>query len=513
MSTQLLSIVTFMPTFAALILALFLRGDDEAAQRNAKWLALITTTVTFLISLFVLFEFAPADTGFQFVVAAQWLMGMEYRLGVDGISLFFVILTTFMMPLVIAASWGIGHRVKEYIIAFLLLETALLGAFMALDLILFYLFVEASLIPLLLIIGIWGGKDSRAAAFRLFLSALFGAVLMLVAMLAMFSDAGTTCIGGCDISLLNHQFNTSPVTIAGTEVAGGAQTLLLMAFLISLAVKLPLWPLHTWFPSALAAAPTAGAMVVAALLVQLGGYGLLRFAVPMFPVGVEVLTPLIMWLAASGIVYAALAALAQDDIKRLLAYVAMAQMGLVTLGIFAGTQQGFDGAIFQMISHGLVTGALFLCVGVLSDRMATQDIDAYGGLISRMPRYALVLMIFAFAVTGMPGTAGFAGHLLILIAVFGAHTGVALTAMAGLVVMAAGVFWLYRRVVLGELIKESLKAISDMTLRERLTFAPLVLMTVVLGLYPALVLDIIGPSVAALVESYDAAIDAATGAE
>ncbi|KIN64705.1 NADH dehydrogenase subunit M [Sulfitobacter noctilucicola] len=509
MDTHLLSIITFLPAFAALILAVFLRGDDAAAQRNAKWLALITTTATFLISLFVLFEFDPSNTGFQFVTEAEWLLGLKYRMGVDGISILFVMLTTFMMPLVIVASWAVDVRVKEYMIAFLMLETLMLGVFMALDLILFYLFFEAGLIPMFLIIGIWGGANRIYASFKFFLYTFFGSVLMLVAMVAMFSDAGTTCIGACDVSLLNHTFGSETFSVLGVQIVGGMQTLMFLAFFASFAVKMPMWPVHTWLPDAHVQAPTAGSVVLAAILLKMGGYGFLRFSLPMFPVGADVMAPLVLWMSAIAIVYASLVALVQDDMKKLIAYSSVAHMGFVTMGIFAANQQGVDGAIFQMISHGFISGALFLCVGVVYDRMHTREIDAYGGLVNRMPVYAMIFMLFTMANVGLPGTSGFVGEFLTLMAVFQVNTWVAAVATTGVIFSAAYALWLYRRVVMGELIKESLKAIKDMSAREKWTFAPLVVMTLLLGVYPALVLDMIGPSVSALVENYASAVEAA----
>ncbi|MBM1632393.1 NADH-quinone oxidoreductase subunit M [Sulfitobacter mediterraneus] len=509
MDSHLLSIVTFMPAFAALILAIFLRGDDEAAGRNAKWLAMITTTVTFLISLFILFEFDPNDTGFQFVDEADWLLGLKYRLGVDGISILFVMLTTFMMPLVIAASWNVNTRVKEYMIAFLVLETLMLGVFMALDLVLFYLFFEAGLIPMFLIIGIWGGANRIYASFKFFLYTFLGSVLMLVAMVAMFTEAGTTCIGGCELSLLTHTFGSETFSVMGVQIIGGMQTLLFLAFFASFAVKMPMWPVHTWLPDAHVQAPTAGSVVLAAILLKMGGYGFLRFSLPMFPVGSDIMAPLVLWMSAIAIVYTSLVALVQEDMKKLIAYSSVAHMGFVTMGIFAANQQGIDGAIFQMISHGFISGALFLCVGVIYDRMHTRDIDAYGGLVNRMPAYAMIFMLFTMANVGLPGTSGFVGEFLTLMATFQVNTWVAAIATTGVIFSAAYALWLYRRVVMGDLIKESLKAITDMTPRERWIFAPLVVMTLLLGVYPALVLDMIGPSVAALVENYTVALDAA----
>ncbi|WP_417603144.1 NADH-quinone oxidoreductase subunit M [Primorskyibacter flagellatus] len=505
---NLLSIVTFLPALAALILAVFLRGGDEAADRNAKWLALFATGATFLISLFILFQFNPADTGFQMVEEGAWLLGLKYKMGVDGISVLFVLLTTFMMPLTIAASWGVKTRVKEYMIAFLLLETLMLGVFMALDLVLFYVFFEAGLIPMFLIIGIWGGKERIYASFKFFLYTFLGSVLMLVAMVAMFAEAGTTDIP----TLMTHQFSSAGFSVLGIHVVGGMQTLMFLAFFASFAVKMPMWPVHTWLPDAHVQAPTAGSVVLAAILLKMGGYGFLRFSLPMFPVGADVLTPLVLWMSAIAIVYTSLVALVQEDMKKLIAYSSVAHMGYVTMGIFAANQQGVDGAIFQMLSHGFISGALFLCVGVIYDRMHTRDIDAYGGLVNRMPSYALIFMFFTMANVGLPGTSGFVGEFLTLMGVFQVNTWVAVVATSGVILSASYALWLYRRVVMGDLIKESLRSISDMTRREKWIFAPLVTMTLLLGVYPSLVTDIIGPSVEALVSNYDTALAASSDA-
>jgi len=501
---NLLSIITFLPLVAAGIMALLLRGNDAAAQRNAKWLALFATTATFLISLFVIFQFDPANTGFQFVEERDWLMGLTYKMGVDGISVLFVMLTTFLMPLVIWSCWEVTDRVKEYMIAFLVLETLMLGVFMALDLVLFYLFFEAGLIPMFLIIGIWGGANRIYAAFKFFLYTFFGSILMLVAMIAMYVDAGTTDI----VALLDHEFSAAPLPLLGGQVVGGMQTLAFLAFFASFAVKMPMWPVHTWLPDAHVQAPTAGSVVLAAILLKMGGYGFLRFSIPMFPVASEIFTPLILWMSAIAIVYTSLVALVQEDMKKLIAYSSVAHMGFVTAGIFAANQQGVDGAIFQMISHGFISGALFLCVGVIYDRMHTREIDAYGGLVNRMPAYALIFMLFTMANVGLPGTSGFVGEFLTLMGMFQVNTWVALVATSGVIFSAAYALWLYRRVVMGDLIKESLKAITDMKPREKWIFAPLVVMTLLLGVYPSLVTDVIGPSTEALVEDYRAALPA-----
>ncbi|KGK80773.1 NADH-quinone oxidoreductase chain 13 [Thalassobacter stenotrophicus] len=501
MENNLLSFITFTPLLGALILALFLRGDDAAAQRNAKWLALGATVFTFLFSIGLLTGFDAQNTDFQFVEERTWLLGLTYKMGVDGISVLFVMLTTFLMPLVIAACWDVTHRVKDYMIALLILETLMIGVFCALDLILFYVFFEAGLIPMFLIIGIWGGKNRIYASFKFFLYTLLGSVLMLVAMVAMYVDAGTTDIP----TLLTHTFATESFSVLGIHVVGGLQTMMWLAFFASFAVKMPMWPVHTWLPDAHVQAPTAGSVVLAAILLKMGGYGFLRFSLPMFPVASDLLAPMVMWLSVIAIIYTSLVALVQDDMKKLIAYSSVAHMGYVTAGIFTANQQGIDGAIFQMISHGFVSGALFLCVGVIYDRMHTREIDAYGGLVNRMPAYALVFMLFTMANVGLPGTSGFIGEFLVLMGLFQYNTWIAMFATTGVILSACYALYLYRRVVWGDLIKESLKSITDMTTRERAIFAPLIVMTILFGVYPAPILDIIGPSVEALVADYQTA--------
>jgi len=501
----ILSIVTFLPLVAAFIMAALLRGDDEEARRNAKWLAFGVMVMTFIASLFLLADFDPANTGFQFKEERPWILGLTYRMGVDGISILFVLLTTFLMPLTIAACWNVTERVKEYMIAFLVLETLMIGVFTATDLVLFYLFFEAGLIPMFLIIGIWGGKQRIYAAFKFFLYTLLGSLLMLVAIVAMIMDAGTSSIE----VLMAHEFSHEGLSIMGWQVVGGMQTLLWLAFFASFAVKMPMWPVHTWLPDAHVQAPTAGSVVLAAILLKMGGYGFLRFSLPMFPVASDLLAPLVLWMSVIAIVYTSLVALAQEDMKKLIAYSSVAHMGYVTMGIFAANQQGLDGAIFQMISHGFISGALFLIVGVIYDRMHTREIAAYGGLVNRMPVYAAIFMLFTMANVGLPGTSGFVGEVLTLVGVFQVNIWVAVFATSGVILSAAYALWLYRRVVFGDLIRESLKTISDMDRREKAIFAPLVVMTLLLGVYPALVLDITGPAVSALVSSYEGAVAAA----
>jgi NADH-quinone oxidoreductase subunit M len=488
---NLLSLVTFLPLVGALILFVVLRGEDETAQRNAKILTLATTMATFLISLGILAEFDSSNPGFQLVEEYQWLAGLKYKMGVDGISVLFVMLTTFLMPIVIGACWTVNTRVKEYMMLFLILETLMIAVFCALDLVLFYVVFEAGLIPMFLIVGIWGGKDRIYAAFKFFLYTFFGSVLMLVAMIAMWVDAGTTDIP----TLLTHEFASDTIAVFGFHIVGGMQTLLFLAFFASFAVKLPMWPVHTWLPDAHVQAPTAGSVVLAAILLKMGGYGFLRFSLPMFPDATELLSTFVMTLSVVAIIYTSLVAMMQEDMKKLIAYSSVAHMGFVTIGIFAVNRQGIDGAIFQMLSHGFISGALFLGVGVIYDRMHTRDIDAYGGLVVRMPAYALVFMLFTMANVGLPGTSGFVGEFLTLTAAFQANTWVAFGATFGVILSACYALWLYRRVIFGDLIKESLKTIKDMDNREKAMMTPLVVMTILLGVYPSLVLDIIGPSV------------------
>lgn len=500
---NLLSVLIFLPIIAATALGVILRGDDVAAQNNAKYLALLATGATFLISLAILLRFDPSDTGFQFLEQYDWIGGMQYKLGVDGISILFVMLTTALMPIVIGACWSVTERVKEYMMMFLILEGLMIAVFTALDLVIFYIVFEACLIPMFLIIGIWGGANRIYASFKFFLYTLLGSVFMLVAMVYMWAVTGTTDIP----TLLSPEvgFPASDLEILGMTVRGGVQTLLFLAFFASFAVKMPMWPVHTWLPDAHVQAPTAGSVVLAAILLKMGGYGFLRFSLPMFPIGSEVLADFVMTLSVIAIIYTSFVALMQTDIKKLIAYSSVAHMGFVTMGIFALNRQGIDGAIFQMISHGFISGALFLAVGVIYDRAHTREIDAYGGLVNVMPRYALVFMFFTMANVGLPGTSGFVGEFLTLVGAFRANTWIAFGATSGVVLSAAYALWLNRRVMFGALIKGHLKSMSDMDRREKLLMGPLVLMTLLLGIYPALVLDLIGPSSEALVNLVESA--------
>jgi NADH-quinone oxidoreductase subunit M len=493
----ILSVVTFLPVVGALIIYA-VRGDDEAAQRNSRWIALWTTLVTFAISLILVWRFDPAIADFQFVEKASWLAsGITYHMGVDGISLPFVILTTALMPICIIASWkAITIRVREYMMAFLIMETLLVGTFTALDLVLFYLFFEGGLIPMFLIIGVWGGPRRVYASFKFFLYTLLGSVLMLLAIMALYWNAGTTDIP----------------TLMRTAVPRGMQSWAWLAFFASFAVKMPMWPVHTWLPDAHVEAPTAGSVVLAAILLKLGGYGFLRFSLPMFPLASHDFAPLIFTLSVIAIVYTSLVALMQEDMKKLIAYSSVAHMGFVTMGIFAGTMQGVAGGVFQMISHGIVSGALFLCVGIVYDRMHSREIATYGGLVNRMPLYAFVFMVFTMANVGLPGTSGFVGEFMTLIGTFKVSITTAFFATFGVILSACYALWLYRKIVFGQLVKPSLATIKDLTFREGLTLFPLVALTILFGIYPKPVLDMSAASVQQLVNNYNTAVTAVKAA-
>ncbi|MFP3920654.1 MAG: NADH-quinone oxidoreductase subunit M [Dichotomicrobium sp.] len=490
----ILSATIFLPLAGALFIFL-IRSDDAIAARNARYVALWTTVITFALSLLVWAEFDLTTADFQFVEKYEWFAtGITYHVGVDGISMLFVILTTFVMPLCILASWvSITERVKEYMIAFLVLETLMIGVFCALDLVVFYLFFEGGLIPMFLIIGVWGGQRRVYASLKFFLYTLLGSVLMLVAILVMYNEAGTTDIP----TLLNYDFPP------------GMQTWLWLAFLASFAVKMPMWPVHTWLPDAHVEAPTAGSVVLAAILLKMGGYGFLRFSIPMFPIASADLAPLIFALSVIAIIYTSMVAFAQDDMKKLIAYSSVAHMGFVTMGVFTLTTQGVQGGIFQMLSHGIVSAALFLCVGVVYDRIHTREIAAYGGLADRMPLYAFCFMVFTMANVGLPGTSGFVGEFLALTGAFQINTWLAVFAALGVILSAVYALWLYRQIIFGVLEKPSLRAITDMTPREAAIMLPLVALTLLFGFYPSPLLDVTNQSVANLVEDYNAALAAA----
>ncbi len=492
MSWPLLSIVTFLPLVGALFI-LLIRGDEETVARNARYMALWTSIITFLLSLFIWFNFERGTADFQFVDETVWLpdLGLVYKVGVDGISMPLVLLSTLLTPLCVLASWdSIKHRVKEYMIAFLVLETLMVGTFSALDIILFYIFFEGVLIPMFLIIGVWGGPRRVYSAFKFFLYTLAGSLLMLIAVLTIVFYMGTS-----DIPTLMEQ----------AKLPASMQVWLWLAFFASFAVKMPMWPVHTWLPDAHVEAPTAGSVILAGVLLKMGGYGFLRFSVPMMPQGTEFFIPLVFFLSVVAVIYTSLVALAQQDMKKLIAYSSVAHMGFVTLGIFTLNRQGIEGAMFQMLSHGVVSAALFLCVGVVYDRLHTRDIDRYEGLANTMPAYALVFMVFMLASVGLPGTSGFVGEFLVIVGAFQVSSWIALLAATGMVLGAAYMLYLYRRVIFGVITKPDLKRLLDMNWRERIVFAPLVALVLWMGIYPASFLDVIGPSVEVLVERYQTA--------
>jgi len=492
--SHLLTIITFLPLLGVIAI-LLARGSEGTNATTARWVALIVTLVDAALTIFMWTRFNGASSAFQFVEQAEWFgagTGITYHLGVDGISMLFVVLTGLLMPFTILASWdSIKTRVPEYMIAFLLLETLMLGVFTALDLFLFYVFFEGGLIPMFLIIGIWGGKRRVYASFKFFLYTLLGSLFMLLAMLWIYFTTGTTDI---------------PTITATAHFPVWAQYFLWFAFFASFAVKMPMWPVHTWLPDAHVEAPTAGSVILAAILLKMGGYGFLRFSLPMFATASHDLAPFVFVLSITAIIYTSLVALAQEDMKKLIAYSSVAHMGFVTMGIFALNQQGVEGGIFQMLSHGVVSGALFLCVGVIYDRMHTREISAYGGLVNRMPVYAACLMVFTLANIGLPGTGGFVGEFLTMLGAFHVQTWVAIFAATGVILSAAYMLYMYWRVIFGELVKPALMGIKDLSLREAALLAPLVVATIVMGVYPKFVFDITSASVAHLLQQHHTAL-------
>jgi NADH-quinone oxidoreductase subunit M len=491
----LLSLTTFLPLVGALFI-LLIRGNEAQVARNARWVALWTTLVTFVLSLFLLPGFDASNPGFQFVEKASWLpeYGINYQMGVDGISLVFVLLSTFLMPICILASWeAITARVREYMVAFLVLETFMVGMFCALDFLVFYIFFEAVLIPMFLIIGVWGGPRRVYAAFKFFLYTFVGSVLMLVALIAMYWQAGTTDI----------------IVLMKTQFPAGMQTWLWLAIFASFAVKVPMWPVHTWLPAAHVEAPTAGSVILAGVLLKMGGYGFLRFSIPMLPLATEQFAPFVFALSVGAIIITSLIALVQDDMKKLIAYSSVAHMGYVTVGLFTLNTQGLDGAMYQMLSHGVVSAALFLCVGVVYDRLHTREIARYGGLARSMPKYATVFMLMMLASVGLPGTGGFVGEFLVIMGAVAYNTWLGLFVASGVVLGAAYMLVLYRRVVFGKLEKDDVKAMPDLSWREVAIFAPLVLLVLWMGIAPSVFSDLYAASVAQIVDSHKLALDAA----
>ncbi|MGC6484243.1 MAG: NADH-quinone oxidoreductase subunit M [Candidatus Puniceispirillales bacterium] len=486
-----LTILTFLPLIGVVFL-LLIRGDQDVVVRNARNVALWVSGFTFIMSLFVWWNFDPTLTGYQFEDRGEWLArdGISYHMGVDGISMPFVVLTTFLTPLAILASWkSITHRVREYMIAFMVLETLMIGTFCALDLILFYLFFEAVLIPMFLIIGIWGGKQRVYASFKFFLYTLAGSVLMLVAMLYMAGEAGST-----NIPLL-QDYVFDPMV----------QRWLFIAFFASFAVKVPMWPVHTWLPNAHVEAPTAGSMILAGILLKMGGYGFLRFSLPIFPDASLFFAPMVFTLSVIAVIYTSLVALAQSDMKKMIAYSSVAHMGFVTVGIFTMTEQGIAGAMFQMISHGLVSAALFFAVGVVYDRLHTREIDAYGGVADSMPRYAVFFMLMMLASVGLPGTSGFIGEFLVLVGAWQASSLLAFLTATGLVLGATYMLWLYRRVVFGRAEKPEVISMAPLERREMLIFAPLSVLVLWYGVFPGSLLDLMQPAILGILDQVSAA--------
>jgi NADH-quinone oxidoreductase subunit M len=490
----ILSLITYAPLLGVagiLALRLFGKAEDPRTVEASKWIALVTTLATLALSVLLVVQFNPHEAGFQFLEEAPWFAGLNYRMGVDGISVLFVLLTAFLMPICIVASWkSITTRVLEYMIAFLVLETLVIGVFCALDLILFYIFFEFGLVPMFLIIGIWGGQKRVYAAFKFFLYTLLGSVLMLAAILAMIGISHTSSIP----ELMTYHF------------APAVQTWLWLAFFASFAVKMPMWPVHTWLPDAHVEAPTAGSVILAGILLKLGGYGFMRFSLPMFPQASHQFTPLIFALSVIAVVYTSLVAFRQTDMKKLIAYSSVAHMGFVTMGIFSGNTTGEQGALFQMLSHGVISGALFLSVGVVYDRMHTREIAFYGGLVNRMPWYAAVFMLFTMGNVGLPGTSGFIGEILTMTGTYGVSTWTAIVAATGVILSAVYALNLYRAVIFGNLTNAKLAGITDLDWREVAIFAPLIAATLVLGVYPGAVFNLTQASVDHMVSAYQTAI-------
>jgi NADH-quinone oxidoreductase subunit M len=481
----ILSIVTFLPLLGALLIMML--PQTEAGVRNIRLAALYTAVITFVVSLFILVYYDASNPGFQLIERAEWIpgTGIIYQKGVDGISIWFVLVSTFLTPICILSSWHAIHdRVREFMISMLVLETMMVGMFTALDIVLLYVFFEGVLIPMFLIIGIWGGPRRVYSAFKFFLYTLFGSVLMLLAILAMYLTTGTT-----DLIVILH----SPF---GREL----QIWMWLAYFASFAVKMPMWPVHTWLPDAHVEAPTAGSVILAAVLLKMGGYGFIRFSVQMLPQASEYFAPFMFTLSVIAIIYTSLVALVQTDMKKLIAYSSVAHMGFVTMGIFSLNQQGIDGAVFQMLSHAIVSGALFLCVGVVYDRMHTREIARYGGMARTMPKYALVFFIFTMASVGLPGTSGFIGEFLALVGAFQVNRWVAFFAAMGVILGAAYMLVLYRALFYGEVTKDDVRAMPDLNWREMSFFAPLIALTLWMGIYPSSFKDFIDPSVALIVQ-------------
>ncbi len=486
MDFPILSSLILLPTIGAIFI---LFGRTSSNYNSAKYISLFISLGNFMLSLYLWYLFDKNNNEFQFVEERIWLEGfINYKVGIDGISILFIILTTFITPLcIISVNSSIKHRLKDFIIAILFMETMMIGVFCSLDLVIFYLFFEAGLIPMFLIIGIWGGERRVYSAFKFFLYTLLGSVLMLVAIISIYWITGTTDV----------------VELYKIGIDVKYQNLLWLAFFSSFAVKTPMWPVHTWLPDAHVEAPTAGSVLLAAILLKMAGYGFIRFSIGLFPIGSENFVPLIFSLSLIAIIYTSLVALMQEDMKKLIAYSSVAHMGFVTLGIFTMTPQGIEGSIFQMISHGIISAALFFSVGVVYERMHTRQIKNYGGLVNVMPKYAIVLMIFTLGSLGLPGTTGFVGEFLILLGTFKANFLVATIASIGVILGAAYILWLYRRVVFGEITNPDVKSLKDLNNSEILVLTSLAVLTILFGFYPDPLLSTTSVSVDGLIDIYE----------
>ena len=487
MNFPILSSLILLPIIGSFFI-IFIKSSNKDNQ-SIKLIALFTSFSNFLLSLYLWYQFDNSIYEFQFIENKKWLIGLiNYKVGVDGISILFILLTTFIIPLcIISVNHTIKHRNKEFLIAILLMESLMIGVFCSLDLVIFYLFFEGGLIPMFLIIGIWGGQRRVYSAFKFFLYTLLGSVLMLIAIISIYWITGTTDF----VEIYNQGINFK------------YQKLLWLAFFSSFAVKTPMWQVHTWLPDAHVEAPTAGSVILAAILLKMAGYGFIRFSLGLFPNASEYFVPLVFFLSLVAIIYTSLVALMQEDMKKLIAYSSVAHMGFVTLGIFTFTQQGIEGSIYQMISHGLISAALFFCVGVLYDRMHTRLINQYGGIVSIMPRFAILFMIFTLGAVGLPGTTGFVGEFLILIGVFKKTFLVAVIASLGVILAAAYMLWLYKRVVFGEIQNEDLKKMIDLNYSEIIILWALAIPTIFFGFYPDPLISTVEVSVNNLIDVYN----------